>query len=105
MPQLGVTTLVGSSGKSYEFNVYSKGTIFNDFIPVVYAIAQQNQEGHQYLFVGESDNVRPALDGHEKLADFEAAGYDTILFHRDARADVRQAVVTDLAEALSPSHQ
>ena len=105
MPQLGVTTLIGGSGKAYEFNVYSKGTIFNDFIPVVYAIAQQDKDGHQFLFVGESDNVRPALDSHGKLADFETAGYDTILFHRDARADVRQAVVNDLTEALSPSHQ
>jgi len=106
MPQIGVTTLTGSSGKSYQFNVYEKTTVFNDFIPVVYAIAQTGEDGGSaVLFVGESDNVRPALDSHEKMADLEQAGFNTILFHRDARADVRQSVVADLTEALNPSLQ
>lgn len=103
MPKLGTTSLKGASGTEYTFNVYTKNTLVNDFIPGVYCLARGAQGGDETaVYIGESDNIFRHLANHEKRACFEDQGYDAIGIHRTASAETRQAVERDLIKALRP---
>ncbi|MCB1693412.1 MAG: hypothetical protein KDI19_11655 [Pseudomonadales bacterium] len=102
MPRLGDCVLKGASGTAYSMKVYAGSTRFNDFIPGVFVIAKMKGDDVRALYLGESDNVDPALSKHPRRADFESAGFDRILFLRNADKSTREAVVSDLTTALKP---
>lgn len=103
MPKLGTTDLEGASGTSYTFNVYTKDTLVNDFIPGVYCLSQHAEDGKGTpVYIGESDNIFRHLMNHEKQACFEDHGYDAIAICRAANAQTRKKAHEDLLKALKP---
>lgn len=103
MPKLGTVTLAGASGTSYTFNVYTKDTLINDFIPGVYCVSQHSEEGDATpVYVGESDNIFRHLENHEKQACFDDHAYNAVAICRTANAETRRAAQQDLIKALQP---
>ena len=107
MRKLGTKPYAGSSGKQYEFNVYPGDMRFNDFIPGVYVISQEESEesgeNDAIVFVGETDNVDVQLQNHELQACFDEKGYNRISFYKNASRELRQSIVEDLVPMLKPS--
>jgi hypothetical protein len=99
--KIGTTTYDGASGTSYEFSVYKKGFRFNDFIPGVFYLVRQDDDAETGVFIGESDNVDPAMVHNENAACFEENNYNTICFHRVANPSKRKAAFEDLSRALT----
>ena len=103
MPTLGTTSLAGASGTDYTFNVYTKDTLVNDFIPGVYCLSQRSQDGdYTAVYIGESDNIFRHLAGNEKQACFDDHGYDAISIWRTANPKARQKTQADLIKSLQP---
>ena len=103
MPKLGVTTLIGKSGKEFAFNVYAGNMRFNDFIPGVYYISREtDSEAELPIYLGESDNVDVTLQHHERQACFDEHQCNRVAFYKNASREVRQAIVEDLLPGLAP---
>ncbi|MEM7365452.1 MAG: hypothetical protein AAF525_15640 [Pseudomonadota bacterium] len=95
--------ITGKSGTAYNFNVYPFPMTFNDFIGGVYVIAKV-EDGHpDVLYMSETDNIDPHLKGHDKKDELKSAGANRIALHRNANKDVRNKVMADLAEVITPS--
>ena len=109
MPVIGQTTLQGASGQDYAFKVFTAETRLNDFIPGIYAVVKQTDDGDgassvdEVLFIGTSQNVDLELQKHDKRSCFEDNGFNAICLHRTANNDTHKAVAEDLLGAISPT--
>ncbi|MEE9255422.1 MAG: hypothetical protein V3U43_10825 [Pseudomonadales bacterium] len=103
MPKLGTASLEGASGTTYTFNVYTKDTLVNDFIPGVYYLSRRSEDGDESpVYVGESDNIFRHVADHEKQSCFDDHAYNAIAIYRTANAEKRHAAQQDLIKALQP---
>lgn len=103
MPKLGTLSLEGASGTSYTFNLYTKDTLVNDFIPGIYCLSRRSQDGEDTpVYIGESDNIFRHLANHEKQACFDDHAFNAIGICRTANAGTRQATRDDLIKSLQP---
>ena len=97
----------GASGRSYEFEHYPIGTVFNQ-LPGVYIFCAQAIDGRWYAkYIGESDNLHRRLTQdlslHHQWGPICSAGATHICAmvvggHRSARLDVE----TDLRQRQNP---
>lgn len=103
MPKLGTLSLEGASGTSYTFNLYTKDTLVNDFIPGIYCLSRRSEDGDDIpVYIGESDNIFRHLANHEKQACFDDHAFDAIGICRTANAERRHATQEDLIKSLQP---
>ena len=103
MPKLGTLSLEGASGTTYTFNVYTKDTLVNDFIPGIYCLSRRSDDGADTpVYIGESDNIFRHLEKHEKQACFDDHSFNAIGICRTANAGTRQATQEDLIKSLQP---
>ena len=100
--KLATRTLTGTSGKEYSFNVYPGDMRFNDFIPGVYYIFREDDDGEAAIYLGESDNVDVSLRNHDKQACFDENNFNRVAFHMNASKSVREDIASDLGGVLSP---
>jgi hypothetical protein len=102
MEQDTTTTLTGSSGKQYRFDIHPRSTTFRAK-PGVYVMAR-HKEGHVYefCFVGETDDLSKRPFNPEKQACFNRFGVTSIFLIEEFDADRRSQVVQDLVSAYLP---
>lgn len=97
------TTLTGSSGKQYLFDIHPRATTFLDR-PGVYVMARHKEGStYEFCFVGETADLSKRPFNPEKQACFQKFGVQFIFLIEDYDQGRRQAVVRDLVTAYVPS--
>ena len=106
MPKLGTVALTGESGKRYEFSVYLREDAFKP-LRAVYFLAKripfaEAEAEYTWIYVGESADIsqRPLSGKHKHCIDANEA--NCLCLHLEDNAQVRAAVVADLARAYHP---
>jgi len=106
MPKLGTVTLIGVSGKRYEFSVYLREDAFKPLGAVFFLAKRipiaEGEAEYTWVYVGESADLsqRPLSDKHKPCVDANEANSLCLYMEDDAQA--RAAIVADLARAYDP---
>ncbi len=87
------------SGKCYSVNVYPADMRFNDFIPGVIVLFNEDKT----LFITHSDNVDYYLQKNKVSSLFADKGLTAIGLIKNASKAVREAAIAELNTLLSPS--
>ena len=103
MTKLADLTVEGKSGNKYEFEVYPRVTAFNP-VGAVYLVTKRTKKSdgtgtHEFLYVGETGDLRTRFDSHHKEDCFDEKGGNCICIHRDGSEKSRLAKESDLLEA------
>jgi hypothetical protein len=106
MPPLDTLTLVGKSGRKYEFRIYPLKHRFKR-LSGVYAVMERVVEPrsapkYSTVYVGETVDLASVLSGHAKAECFEMYFANTIGVFPEADATKRAAIADDLSGALAP---
>ena len=99
MRRLESTTIQGRSGETYSMNTYPTDMRFNDFIAGVYILFAEEQA----LYVGHSDNVDMVLQTSKVADTLKDQGLSKIGLVRNGSPTRREAILSDLSKALSPT--
>ena len=105
MAKIGTMTLTGQSGTKYSFNVYGKDTNFSDGVAGIYYISKRTQKpggNHAAVYIGQAEDIKDRLSGHENQGCFDRNGYNAISIHREGNGTVRLRKESDLIDALDP---
>ena len=107
MPRITTLVLKGASGKTYEFEVYSADSNWNDGIACVYYVSHRTvgKDGtgsHAHIYVGETDDLKERHSGHHRQKCFEREGYNCISVLRESNAEARLRIERDLIDSLDP---
>jgi predicted GIY-YIG superfamily endonuclease len=99
MSKIADATFRGKSN-SYQFEVYTSDTIFND-VGAVYIFTQRtvDSEGkgsHNLLYIGQTDALGRRISNHEKWPYVQQHGVNCICVHRDDDESSRLKKETDL---------
>ena len=105
MGKIADATFTGASGRNYSFGVYSTDTTFKD-IGSVYIfskrIVDQNGRGtHDFLYVGETEELGTRVANHEKWPCVQRNGVNAICIHVDESSRSRLNKETDLRNSNS----
>jgi hypothetical protein len=106
MPPIDTVTLVGKSGRKYQFRIYPLKHRFK-VLSGVYAVMERVIEPrstpkYSTIYVGETENLAAVFSGHEKSECFEMYYANTIGVLPEADAAERVAIANDLRGALDP---
>ena len=107
MPKLGTVALIGASEKRYEFSVYLREDAFKP-LGAVYFLAKripfaEQEAEYTRIYVGESPDIsqRPLVPERKPCIDSNEA--NCLCLYLEADAQVRTAIVADLARAYDPA--
>lgn len=100
------TTLTGSSGRQYEFNVFERETRFRPK-PGIYVMGRQRENAANpneltFCFVGESANLQKRPFNPDKQACFASFGVSLIFLLEEFDETLRREIVQDLVSAYAP---
>lgn len=99
-----VTTLTGSSGKQYMFNIHPRSTTFQAK-PGVYVMARERAgvaNTYEFCFVGETADLSKRPLSPDKQPCFAKFGVTLIFLIEEFDANKRATVVRDLVQAYVP---
>ncbi|MEQ1489545.1 MAG: hypothetical protein ABL932_03245 [Terricaulis sp.] len=99
------TTLTGSSGRQYRFDIFPKGTAYQAK-PGVYVMAREKADttnGYEFCFVGETADLSKQPWAPDKIPCFTRFGVNAIFLIEEYDANKRAQVVRDLVQAYVPS--
>ena len=107
MPSLGSTAFKGRSGQAYRFKVYALGTKLRR-LSGVYVVTnrrrdEQGKYRHVVLYVGQTEDLSQPFDQHQKAAEFQRCGANSICLQSDDSEESRVAKQRDLVTALRPA--
>lgn len=98
------TTLTGSSGRQYRFDIHPRGTAYQAR-PGVYVMARENAEqpnNYAFCFVGETADLTKQPWAPDKIPCFTNFGVNAIFLIEEFDANKRAQVVRDLVQAYVP---
>jgi excinuclease UvrABC nuclease subunit len=70
MAQEGKVSVVGASGRSYEFMVYPWGQAFNP-VGGVYLVLKRKIGNYEILYIGQTRDLSERFDDHHKQGCFD----------------------------------
>jgi hypothetical protein len=92
----------GSSGNTYEFNVYTSDTEWRNGVACVYYVSKRDSAGnHTHLYVGETEDLKNRHLDHHKQKCFERGGYNCISILMESNATKRLQIERDLVRVLT----
>ena len=106
MAKLGTLALKGTSGQTYNFNVYPFDTDFKA-LGAVYAITRRTQNSgaggsHATIYIGETGDLSTRFDNHHKEACFTQNNANCKCTHPDDNEDSRLQKEADLIASQDP---
>lgn len=107
MAKLGTVTLIGASGKKYEFNVYPWDTNFKENYGAVYFITKRTQKqddgySHTPIYAGQTEDLSTRFDNHHKQACFDRHNKNCVCIYGEQDEDTRLAIEQDLIDDYDP---
>jgi len=107
MNKLSTTSLLGASGESYKFDVYSSETLFRQGLSGVYLIAKRYKldDGKFTLdpiYIGELADLSTLFGFHKRQNCFQRHGANCKCIYVCNDAELRKEIVEDLVEKHEP---
>ncbi|MCG8308262.1 MAG: hypothetical protein MI975_12775 [Cytophagales bacterium] len=106
MPKIGTLDFTGISGHKYTFNVYPKNREHKEK-EAVYVITHRTVKAdasvdHNVIYIGETDNVKNAMENHPKKDCFEGETANCICVYWEDHVNTRNKIVEDLKALYHP---
>ncbi len=107
MNKLSTTTLMGVSGESYKFDIYSSETMFRQGLGGVYLIAKRYKlEDGKFtldpIYIGELADLSMLFGFHKKQSCFQKYGANCKCIYVCGDSGERKEIVEDLIEKHEP---
>jgi hypothetical protein len=102
MGKIADATFSEASGTKYSFGVYTLDTGFKNIGAVYIYTKRTVNEGkgtHEFLYIGETEELANRLSGHEKLPCVYRHGVNCICVHVEENENTRLKIETDLRHA------
>ncbi len=107
MAKIGDLTLIGTSGRRYEFGVYGIETQFARRAGV-YAITRRYQKPdgtaftHEVIYVGQTGDLPERFDNHHRISCFRGNNANCVCVHTDDSGRSRRSKESDLIDGYDP---
>lgn len=95
-------TLKGTSGKTYDFDVYPWGTSFKP-LGAVYTVLKKNPPNFYVQYVGQTSDLSTRFDSHHKQSCFDRNGKTHIAVHPESSESIRLSKEADLVDSYNPA--
>ncbi len=101
MSKVDTILLKGSSGISYNFDVYPWRAPFKS-LGAVYAVLNRNANNYSTLYIGQTSDLSTRFENHHKQGCFDRNGKTHIGIHLDSSAASQLAKERDLVVNYNP---
>jgi len=106
MASIGIINFKGSSGQSYEFDIYPWRTSFNP-IEAVYVITKRYKTSdgdynHKVVYIGQTEDLSERFDNHHKADCFTKYNANCICIHKEKSKSEREKIEEDLISHYNP---
>ena len=96
MVKQATITLIGISGRRYDFEVFPWNTRFNS-VGAVYCVLRRRPEGNfDILYIGQTGDLSERFDDHHKQSCFDRNGKTHLGVHAEPNEARRLAIEADL---------
>lgn len=106
MAKVGILTLGGGLGRSYEFEIFPWGTSFNP-VTAVYTVtrrvaAKDGSYSHVVVYIGETGDLSTRFDNHHKADAMARHNANCINVLQEGNAEARLRTEADLIAKFNP---
>ena len=95
MAKIESISLKGCSGKTYNFDVYPKGTNFKA-LGAVYCISKRQNNNHSLIYLGVTDDISTRFNDHHKERCFVNNGANCVSIHLCSSEQERLMIEKDI---------